>query len=203
VAEQRVGQKGSECSRRGQAEIDVTAAAGIVTPTEIFLKLTACFFRHQFNQCKAQVYNGAMITLITKPEIASSQLRTALQHFCRSEYVSAITLAGAAEEILGKLVKSAGMRNALEEDISFMNARLHARGCAIPRKQLITWMNRPRDELKHIGKNHSDVLAIDALEAAEDMIERAVYNYLHVFGEWPDFDGAYEMYYRARCNGQG
>lgn len=150
------------------------------------------------SQCKAQVYNGAMTTLITKPEIASIQLRTALQHFCGGDYIPAITLAGAAEEILGKLANAAGIKNALEEDVSFIEARLHVRDCAIPRKDLITWMNRYRDQLKHIGVSPSDPVAINAFEAADDMIERAVQNYLHVYREWPDFDGAYEMYYRTR-----
>ena len=42
---------------------------------------------------------------LTKFEVAEKQLATAIELFCAQEPLPAITLAGAAEEILGKLVK--------------------------------------------------------------------------------------------------
>jgi len=47
-------------------------------------------------------------------EIAQCQLEMALKiYFEDGDYISALTLAGAAEEILGKKAKESGVRNAL------------------------------------------------------------------------------------------
>lgn len=55
---------------------------------------------------------------LTKFEIAEKQLAKAIELFCAREPLPAITLAGAAEEILGKLVKDGGGVNALEEEVN-------------------------------------------------------------------------------------
>ena len=57
------------------------------------------------------------IVKLTKFEVAKIQLVKAIELFCSQEPLPAITLAGAAEEILGKLVKKGGGTNALEEEI--------------------------------------------------------------------------------------
>ncbi len=54
---------------------------------------------------------------LTKFEVAEKQLAKAIELFCAQEPLPAITLAGAAEEILGKLVKDGGGDNALEEEV--------------------------------------------------------------------------------------
>ena len=54
---------------------------------------------------------------LTKFEVAEKQLAKAIELFCAQEPLPAITLAGAAEEILGKLVKDGGGVSALEEEV--------------------------------------------------------------------------------------
>ena len=62
----------------------------------------------------------------SKQSIALAQLETALRLFSVGEdLISVITLAGAAEEILGKLVKSQGRDNSL--DFPQENSHLHLR----------------------------------------------------------------------------
>ncbi len=51
---------------------------------------------------------------ISKEHIALIQLRTALELFNTKNYIAAITLAGAAEEILGQLSKSMKRSNDME-----------------------------------------------------------------------------------------
>ena len=55
---------------------------------------------------------------LPKGEIANSQLEVALEFYLQSrEYPAVITLAGAAEEILGKIARSRGLKPALTETI--------------------------------------------------------------------------------------
>ena len=54
---------------------------------------------------------------LTKFEVAEKQLAKAIELFCGQEPLPAITLAGAAEEILGKLVKDGGGASAIEEEV--------------------------------------------------------------------------------------
>lgn len=65
-------------------------------------------------------------------DIALEQLETALRLFKKpKEYISVITLAGAAEEILGKACREQGIKNAIEEmQHSFYLLRKIRYGCS-------------------------------------------------------------------------
>lgn len=123
---------------------------------------------------------------ISKKEIALIQLRRAIQLFMNDEYICAATLSGAAEEILGKIAKSNSGYNALDEWYSSIEevASLTG-GKPITFKQHIEKRNRIRNELKHNKKGKN--LKVDAYLKieAEDLIERALINYLLAFGEEP------------------
>jgi len=54
------------------------------------------------------------MTSITKLEAARIQLDGAIQHFFNDEHVCCVTLAGAAEDILGSLLKIKGNESAFE-----------------------------------------------------------------------------------------
>ena len=45
---------------------------------------------------------------VTKKDLAMHQLEKAIEHFHKNDLICAATLAGAAEEVLGKIVKHNG-----------------------------------------------------------------------------------------------
>jgi hypothetical protein len=93
------------------------------------------------------------------------------------DYVSAITLAGAAENILGPLVKAAGKAHSLSGNAKVYAALASNLGDgAVDERQATTALNDARDWLKH-GKPGS-IMEFDPQARAQEMIERALYNLL-------------------------
>ena len=87
---------------------------------------------------------------LTKLEVAVSQLDAAIRFFLENDHLSSLTLAGAAEEILGNLSKRTGLPVAVEQICAY-----HL-GDTDPeltdkerRKVLLEVMNRARNEAKH------------------------------------------------------
>jgi len=87
---------------------------------------------------------------LTKLEVASHQLRVAITLFLTGDYLCSLTLAGAAEEILGKLSERAGLPVAVDEITKY-----HADDIddAIPgsqrKKVLMNILNNGRNQVKH------------------------------------------------------
>lgn len=112
----------------------------------------------------------------TKREVAVHQLERALQLFLdENDFVCAITLAGASEEILGRLLEQSGQEHALG---SFVKACV-AIGKNIhdeewPQKIFVTMANEFRDSLKHI--TDGQVVTVPK-EAAVEILDRAIENY--------------------------
>jgi hypothetical protein len=107
--------------------------------------------------------------------------------------ISAVTLAGAAEEILGKKLKSLGKRNALDHSITydeqmwaFIKKHSARKGVTVSvpdQDAMLRKANFVRNELKHNGANRP-VVALYEYEA-ENMIIRAVNNYLLLYQKPP------------------
>ena len=118
-----------------------------------------------------------MRALFTKLRAAEIQLERALElYLSGTDYLSAITLAGAAEEPLGKMVALRGGKHALKSDASAMGAvHVHLYNETLAERQAIAHINRVRDWLKHYSDG-SDI-EIDERSEAHDIIDRAVSNY--------------------------
>ena len=122
------------------------------------------------------------ITRLTKLDVAHLQLHHAIALFLdEREFVSVITLAGAAEEILGKLAAQVGLIPALtrrteETQILFQHLWKSDPGV----KPFVTLKNRAKNELKHFVTGAT--IEVDLQEEAMRMLDRAVENYrlLHV-----------------------
>ncbi len=114
---------------------------------------------------------------LTKPEIAKRQLFQSIElYLAGDDLISVITLAGAAEEILGKLVNHAGKPNALDEKVQKLCKvfELVFKVPAVP-KELIKLRNKSRNELKHIGVNGTIEIKLE--EEAVKLLDRAINNY--------------------------
>ena len=112
-----------------------------------------------------------------KLKAAKNQLDRAIKlFFDEADYYSAATLAGASEDILGKMLEAQGKKHALKSISSAIVEILRAADApTLENKKLIEQLNDVRDWLKHYigGKD----LEFDAKEAASALIDRAVSNY--------------------------
>ena len=130
--------------------------------------------------------------VLTKLEVAISQLRLSIALFMEGrEYISVITLAGAAEEIMGRLVAATGSKPALGR---------HADGAR--QLHIALWGNDPgdkvfkdlknktRNELKHLSSGAS--LTIGLEQECIRMLDRAVENYRHLHKRAATFIVQYE-----------
>lgn len=113
---------------------------------------------------------------LTKVEVAAHQLERALSLFLdERDYVCAITLAGACEEILGKLLEKSGKEHSLG---SFVKACVaigkDVHGEEWSPKVFVTMASEFRDGLKHYTDGQPITVP---REAAVEILDRAVENY--------------------------
>ncbi|KOR41057.1 hypothetical protein ADT25_17850 [Xanthomonas oryzae] len=119
---------------------------------------------------------------ISKTEIAKRQLVTACKlYMAGDDYLSVLTLAGAAEEILGVLLQRSGKTNSLD-DIVALDRRL---GGNRSRKQVSDEINLARNCAKHANNPTEDVVSIASGEA-DAMLARAIANYVDQTSDIPD-----------------
>ncbi len=117
--------------------------------------------------------------------IALEQLETALRLFKETEeYISVITLAGAADEILGKACREQGIKSALEEmqhSFYLLRAIRFGDSATQEKKKSDKWLadraNHVRNKAKHINPIVEPSLVIDAKQEAKDLISRALDNW--------------------------
>jgi len=124
--------------------------------------------------------NQDKITL-TKIQIAERQLDRALILFLdESDYACSITLAGASEEILGKLINTMGEKHSLGE---FVEVCVRTGKIIFnedwPEKHFAEMANYFRNGLKHYSDG--DSLTIPR-EAAVEILDRAIENYWKITG---------------------
>ena len=115
---------------------------------------------------------------LSKLDIATIQLDRAIVLFLdATDFVSAITLAGAAEEILGKLAENIGKKNALNELIDAskaMEEQMYGESEG-KRSEYVSLANYYRDRLKHINDGEDLHFSVD--HEAASLISRALDNY--------------------------
>jgi len=110
-----------------------------------------------------------------KLDIAVKQLETAIDLFVdRGDYISAITLAGAAEEILGVLVKRSGKHPSVDDLCRSLIAKYVP--TADPKHIRDQYLNKARNSLKHANRAKEDEIAIEVEQEAISMIARALNN---------------------------
>jgi hypothetical protein len=124
----------------------------------------------------------------TPVELAVSQLDTALDLYLAGiDYIAVITLAGAAEEILGHIAKSKTGTNALTNQADILR-RLHEifEEAPMREKDAKYDLNLYKNLAKHADHKQSPVIYMDAKDEAADMLERAIENYKLAVGQPTD-----------------
>jgi hypothetical protein len=125
-------------------------------------------------------------TDMKKREIALTQLRAAIKCYVNEDYVSMLTLAAAAEEILGKIAKKRKGDNALESELDFTR-EIYAFVKVVPpdNKALINRINRVKNEVKHNDEGEDGWVTADFRYEAENYFLKAIKNYYHAYDEMP------------------
>jgi hypothetical protein len=122
---------------------------------------------------------------VTKRRIALIQLHRAVDLLINhDDPICALTLAGAAEEILGKIVEAKGLTNAHKEDAAFLKQVFEYVKHPLP-ADLSSRLNKQRNELKHNDGGKNKQVKADWRFEAEDMILRGIRNYQRAFGCTP------------------
>lgn len=107
---------------------------------------------------------------ISRTEIAATQLSDAIELF----------LAGAAEEILGKLASASGEKSTIDRSLDQLDAvRKNERLTSVtraPRKEVVAHWNRARNALKHFCIGDELVVTLNICDEAYWMIRRALAN---------------------------
>lgn len=116
----------------------------------------------------------------SKTQIAISQLNEAISLFVQERFLAALTLAGAAEEILGKLLVRRGELPAIKESTAAIE-RLRA-GTGLPvmgdtsEREFIDGWNQARNIAKHLIGNEGESVTLNLCDEAYWMIRRATAN---------------------------
>lgn len=117
-------------------------------------------------------------------EIAWLQLNRALNLFMdEEEYVTSLTLAGAAEEILGKLLRNSGQMSSAETWRDLIAAISVMDGETPNDKEIFTELNYARNSAKHVFEGQ--ILQVTR-EHAIDMLHRATSNWTKLTGDQPE-----------------
>jgi hypothetical protein len=114
-----------------------------------------------------------------KQKIAFTQLETALRLFAEgADYYSVVTLAGAADEIFGKLLQSRGKVSALAS-LTRASVAIHltVHGVQGSEKEFANRANLARNALKHLEAGGAQEVELDIHQEAVDMLDRAISNY--------------------------
>lgn len=119
---------------------------------------------------------------LTNIEIAERQLDRSIKLFLdEKDFISALTLAGAAEEILGKLLNKNGESNALAEVIQAclrlngIDASSSASETKKVEKGIANLANYYKNRLKHFNNEEPLTFSVDYFAA--EIIDRAMDNY--------------------------
>jgi hypothetical protein len=149
----------------------------------------------------------AMQRAYAKRQIAHAHLARALTLFIEEDdYLCAITLAGVADEIYGKLYRAkvaedattncdrehkADPRASIDHEVDGMQAVGAHFGEKIERTDAIASLNSARDAMKHHTAG-GDPATLDAADEAAQIIDRAVRNVTLLDGNYPGRIGEFD-----------
>ncbi len=112
-----------------------------------------------------------------KKDIALEFLGTACDCYNHGKYFSALHLAGASEEILGKYLKSLDIDHALKSEIeAFKSFRQEIYGKETSDKYAWDFLNRAKNSAKHMSDLSDEILESDSKKESEEVLVRAFTN---------------------------
>lgn len=136
---------------------------------------------------------------INKLDVAVAQLETALElYFSNGCRISITTLAGAAEEILGRYIEIKDEETALAETVRIV-CLLHYKRCGSTPKHapIKARANFAKNSFKHMNLEDDFDITIDVEEEAIDMLNRAIDNYWKLIQGFTPLMERYEEFRRT------
>lgn len=122
---------------------------------------------------------------LTAGQIAERHLLAALRLWKEGDFLSALTLAGAAEEILGKRLRASDQKPSFEQLRDLMVAVSDVEGSKTMMPNVAAdLINRRKNEIKHYSGD--EPLVLDLREEASEILDRAIDNYQRLNGGVPD-----------------
>ena len=119
-------------------------------------------------------------TTLSKTQIALIQLNEAVALFVQEKFLPALTLAGAAEVILGQLLVRKGELPSIKETTQSIERLRQSTGLEVMRgkteREMIDDWNRPRNNAKHLIGPEGEAFTANLCDEAYWMIRRAVEN---------------------------
>lgn len=119
-------------------------------------------------------------TQIGKREIAQTQLKEAIALFLDEKFLCAITLAGAAEEVLARLLNAQGEKSVVEQSFEAIQNLRDVTKLKVmenrPKKEIFNIWNNARNTLKHHSEKSDETITINLFDEAYWMIKRALAN---------------------------
>jgi hypothetical protein len=132
------------------------------------------------------VHQDLMNRTLTKKQIAVIQLEQSLALLQRDDPVSALTLAGAAEEILGYIADKRGHEPQVYVMADWLGSLFERANQPRPKKDyLIRFFNSARNHAKHQTDGINIRISADWHFEAENMLIRCMLNHRRVFGRYP------------------
>ncbi|MBL0011474.1 MAG: hypothetical protein IPP22_11775 [Nitrosomonas sp.] len=123
-------------------------------------------------------YEG--VTTLSKTLVAETQLIEAISLFVANKFLCAITLAGAAEEIVGKLLLQKSELPAIRESIQSIQEIRAKTGLTVMEgnsdNKIVDEWNTARNSLKHLVLPDQEYISINLCDEAYWMIKRALAN---------------------------
>jgi hypothetical protein len=119
-----------------------------------------------------------MERIYNKLPVAIRQLDTSLTLFKNKKYFEAITLAGASEEILGKIIERDGRKATHSQGKFNLSIKTGLSEIDINNK----YTNRIKNCLKHANNKNEDNFKADPKIEAIQYIIRGISNYLMIYG---------------------
>jgi len=114
-----------------------------------------------------------------KIDIAQKMLETALELYNKGEdYFSVLHLAGASEEILGRLLELKGISNSLNSEIdAFISVYKEIYRKNVSPREARNFLNKVKNAIKHMSGIGDKEVVADPKEDAETMLDRAITNW--------------------------
>lgn len=117
---------------------------------------------------------------ISKTEIARLQLTEAISLFIKEKFLCALTLSGAAEEILARILNARDEKSIVEESFEQIQKIREATGLAVmgnkSKKEIFNQWNAARNTVKHHNKSENEIVRINLFDEGYWMIKRALAN---------------------------
>ncbi|ANB72626.1 hypothetical protein AYM40_09790 [Paraburkholderia phytofirmans OLGA172] len=131
--------------------------------------------------------------VITKLEVATVQLDAAIRLFFGGDYVSSLTLAGAAEGILGALSQRAELPNAVDFVVDYYRGETDTETDREHRKFITDILNEARNQAKHAGDPSETHFEVERIQPVS-MIMRALPMVEPLGGEFSDAMKAFAVW---------